>query len=292
MGARRARTMDPLLVTYALNLAYQLAVLALVVLGLGIVFGLLGIMNMAHGEFVMLGAYSAVAVQEAGLPLLLALPFAVLVCGATGWLAERLLIRPLANRPFDTLLATWGLSILIRKAVEAGFGRGYKSIEHGMTGTSQVLGADYPTYRLALLASIVVALVALALWYRRSPAGARVQAMVANPGLAQALGLDTRAMARNTFVIGVASAGIAGCHARTAGADRALHGTGLPAQRLLRAGGGRARQPRRTVRRQRRHRRHPGRGLEPARPDLRLPRGTPGGDEFVSLKPHGLVART
>ncbi len=202
--------MDPLLVTYALNLAYQLAVLALVVLGLGIVFGLLGIMNMAHGEFVMLGAYSAVAVQEAGLPLLLALPLAVLVCGATGWLAERLLIRPLANRPFDTLLATWGLSILIRKAVEAGFGRGYKSIEHGLTGTSQVLGADYPTYRLALLASIVVALVALALWYRRSPAGARVQAMVANPGLAQALGLDTRAMARNTFVIGVASAGIAG----------------------------------------------------------------------------------
>ena len=202
--------MDPLLVTYALNLAYQLAVLALVVLGLGIVFGLLGIMNMAHGEFVMLGAYSAVAVQEAGLPLLLALPLAVLVCGTTGWLAQRLLIRPLADRPFDTLLATWGLSILIRKAVEAGFGRGYKSIEHGLTGTSQVLGADYPTYRLALLASIVVALVALTLWYRRSPAGARVQAMVANPGLAQALGLDTRAMARNTFVIGVASAGIAG----------------------------------------------------------------------------------
>jgi len=202
--------MDPLLVTYGLNLAYQLAVLALVVLGLGIVFGMLGIMNMAHGEFVMLGAYCAVAVQQAGLPLLLALPLAILVCGAIGWLAERVLIRPLRDRPFDTLLATWGLSILIRKAVEASFGRGYQSIEHGMTGTSQVLGADYPTYRLALLATIVVALGAIALWYRRSPAGARVQAMVANPALAQALGFDTRAMARNAFVIGVASAGVAG----------------------------------------------------------------------------------
>jgi branched-subunit amino acid ABC-type transport system permease component len=201
---------DPLLVTYGLNLAYQLAVLALIVLGLGIVFGMLGIMNMAHGEFVMLGAYSAVAVQQAGLPLPLALPLAMLVCGATGWLAQRLLIRPLRDRPFDTLLATWGLSILIRKAVEAGFGRGYQSIEHGMTGTSHVLGADYPTYRLVLLAAIGATLVVLALWYRRSPAGARVQAMVANPALAQALGLDTQAMARNAFVAGVASAGVAG----------------------------------------------------------------------------------
>src|SRR5680860_1575675 len=120
-----------MLATYGLNLAYQLAVLALVVLGLGIVFGLLGIMNMAHGEFVMLGAYCAVAVQQAGLALPIAVPLAIVVCASVGWLAERLLIRPLRNRPFDTLLATWGLSILIRKAVEAVYGRGYKSIEHG-----------------------------------------------------------------------------------------------------------------------------------------------------------------
>lgn len=202
--------MSSLFVTYGLNLAYQLAILALVVLGLGIVFGLLGIMNMAHGEFVMLGAYSVVAVQQAGLPLLLSLPLAVAVCTAVGWVAERFLIRPLQARPFDTLLATWGLSILIRKAVEATFGRGYKSIEHTMTGTSQVLGSDYPTYRLALLAIIVVLLAAIGFWYQRSPAGTRVRAMVANPGLAQALGLDTRAMARNAFIIGVVCAGVAG----------------------------------------------------------------------------------
>ena len=202
--------MDPLLATYGLNLAYQLAVLALVVLGLGIVFGLLGIMNMAHGEFVMLGAYSAVAVQQAGLALPLALPLAVVVCAIVGWLAERLLIRPLRDRPFDTLLATWGLSILIRKAVEAIHGRGYKSIEHGMTGTSHLFGTEYPTYRLVLLATILVLLAAIAAWYRRSPAGARVRAMVANPALAEALGLDTQAMARNAFIIGVVTAGLAG----------------------------------------------------------------------------------
>jgi branched-subunit amino acid ABC-type transport system permease component len=199
-----------LIATYGLNLAYQLAVMALVVLGLGIVFGMLGIMNMAHGEFVMLGAYSAVAVQQAGLPLPLALPLAVVVCGLTGWAAERLLIRPLRERPFDTLLATWGLGILLRKAVEAIYGRGYQSIEHGLTGTSRVLGADYPSYRLFLMALIAVLLAALVLWYRRSPAGARVRAMVANPGLAAALGLDVGAMARNAFVLGVVLAGLAG----------------------------------------------------------------------------------
>src|SRR5690606_13803668 len=123
------------------------------------------IMNMAHGEFVMLGAYSAVAVQQAGLPLPLALPLAVVVCGLTGWAAERLLIRPLRERPFDTLLATWGLGILLRKAVEAIYGRGYQSIEHGLTGTSRVLGADYPSYRLFLMALIAVLLAALVLWY-------------------------------------------------------------------------------------------------------------------------------
>lgn len=202
--------MQGLIATYGLNLAYQLAVMALVVLGLGIVFGMLGIMNMAHGEFVMLGAYSAVAVQQAGLPLPLALPLAVVVCGLTGWAAERLLIRPLRERPFDTLLATWGLGILLRKAVEAIYGRGYQSIEHGLTGTSRVLGADYPTYRLFLMALIAMLLAALVLWYRRSPAGARVRAMVANPGLAAALGLDVGAMARNAFVLGVVLAGLAG----------------------------------------------------------------------------------
>lgn len=202
--------MDAQLATYGLNLVYQFAVLALVVLGLAVVFGMLGIMNMAHGEFVMLGAYSAVVVQQAGLPLLLALPLAIAVCAATGWLAERLLVRPLRERPFDTLLATWGLSILMRKAVEAAFGRGYQSIEHGMTGTTRFLGAQYPSYRLALLAVIIVLLAVTALWYRRSPAGARVQAMVANPALAEALGIDTRAMARNAFIIGVVIAGLAG----------------------------------------------------------------------------------
>lgn len=202
--------MDPLVVTYALNLAYQIAILALVVLGLGIVFGLLGVMNMAHGEFVMLGAYCVIAVQKAGLAFVWALPLTVLVCGALGWVVERVMIRPLYRRPFDTLLATWGLSLLLRKGVEAIFGKEYQSVNLQFTGTLRVFGTDYPAYRLGLMAVIALAFALLAWWYRKSPAGARVKAMVANPVLAQAVGIDTQRMASAAFVCGVVLAGIAG----------------------------------------------------------------------------------
>lgn len=202
--------MPDIVVTYGLNLAYQVIVLALLVLGLALVFGLLGVMNMAHGEFVMLGAYAVVTVQQIGLSIGWGLLLAIVVCAAVGWLAERLLIRPLTSRPFDTLLATWGLGILMRKAVEAVHGRGYQNIEHGMGGLTSVFGVAYPSYRLGLMALVVFAMLALGVWFKRSSAGARVQAMVSNPALAESLGLDTRRLASITFVIGVVCAGIAG----------------------------------------------------------------------------------
>jgi branched-subunit amino acid ABC-type transport system permease component len=202
--------MNALPITLLLNVAHQVAVMALVVLGLGIVFGMLRVMNMAHGEFVMLGAYAMVAVQKAGLPLASGLPLAVALTAALGWAIERWLIRPLRERPFDTLVVTWGLAMLLRKAVEAVFGRGYQSIEHELTGTVEVFGAPYPSYRLVLIGGIAVSFAVLGLWYRRSLAGARLKAMVANPTLAEACGLDTRQMASAAFVIGVATAGAAG----------------------------------------------------------------------------------
>jgi branched-chain amino acid transport system permease protein/urea transport system permease protein len=137
-------------------------------------------------------------------------PVAVVVTALAGWLVDWLLIRRLARRPFDTLLATWGLSILMRKAVEGVFGKGYQSIHQEVSGTVDVLGAAYPAYRLLLLGVVSAAFVALVLWWRRSPSGARVQAMVANPMLAEALGMDTRRMATGAFVIGVICAGVAG----------------------------------------------------------------------------------
>lgn len=202
--------MDGGLLLHALNIAYELATLALTTLGLAVVFGLLGVMNMAHGEFVMLGAYSVVAVQQAGLPLVTAFPLAVLVCGSLGWIVERWLIRPLYARPFDTLLATWALAMLMRKVVEAIWGRGYRNVESALTVAVPIGGTAYPAYRLGLMALVVVLLAVLFVWYRRSSAGLRIRAMTGNPVLAQALGIDTRRLASQAFVAGVVLAGAAG----------------------------------------------------------------------------------
>ncbi|MDM0085191.1 branched-chain amino acid ABC transporter permease [Variovorax sp. J31P179] len=202
--------MDTSWLLHALNLAYELSTLALTTLGLAVVFGLLGVMNMAHGEFVMLGAYAVVTVQAWGWPIATAMPLAIVVCGLLGWVVERWLIRPLYARPFDTLLATWGLAMVLRKLVEAIYGRGYRNVESSLATPVTLAGLQYPGYRLALIAFAVLLMLGLAFWYRRSVMGLRVRAMTGNPMLAQALGIDTRRLASQTFVIGVVLAGAAG----------------------------------------------------------------------------------
>ncbi|UCE32585.1 MAG: branched-chain amino acid ABC transporter permease [Burkholderiales bacterium] len=195
---------------HGLNIAYELATLALTTLGLAVVFGLLGVLNMAHGEFVMIGAYAVVAVQQWGLPIAAAFPLAMAACAALGWVVERWLIRPLYMRPFDTLLATWALAMLMRKVVEAIWGKGYRNVESALTVPVSLGAVEYPAYRLVLIAFAVLLMTALFVWYRRSAAGLRVRAMTGNPVLAQALGIDTRRLASQTFVIGVVLAGAAG----------------------------------------------------------------------------------
>jgi branched-chain amino acid transport system permease protein/urea transport system permease protein len=202
--------MESLLLTQAINVVYEVLVLAMLVLGLAVVMGLLNVLNIAHGEFVMLGAYAAYLVQRAGFPYPAAVPAAAFVCGGVGVVVEKFLIRPLRYDPFETLLATWGLGLLLRKLVELAFGRGYRSVDIPIPGSVSALGESYPTYRLVLMAIAVVVLAALFAWYARASTGARIRAMVGNPVLAEAVGIRTTQLARNTFVAGTALAGIAG----------------------------------------------------------------------------------
>lgn len=202
--------MDTSIVLNGLNVAYALATLTLTTLGLAVVFGLLGVMNMAHGEFVMIGAYCVVAVQQLGWPLVSAFPLAIAVCAVLGWMVERWLVRPLYARPFDMLLATWGLAMLMRKTVEAIWGKGYRNVESAFAAPMSIGNIQYPAYRLGLILLAIALMVGLYFWYRRSTAGLRVRAMTSNPVLAQALGIDTRRLASRTFIVGVVLAGAAG----------------------------------------------------------------------------------
>ncbi len=202
--------MDPLIVTQLLNIVFGVTTLAMIALGLAITFGMLGVLNLAHGEFVMMGAFCALVVDRAGVPFLLAVPLALLVCGGVGLIVEVLLIRPLYRRPFDTLVATWGLSLLLRKLAEAGFGLGFNSVAVPLAGTMTLLGTDYPTYRLMLIVVCVTIIGALFAWYGTSRAGLRIRAMVGNPDLARALGMPVKRLATTTFVVGSCLAGLAG----------------------------------------------------------------------------------
>jgi urea ABC transporter permease protein UrtB len=202
--------MEPVLVSQALNALYGIASLAILALGLAVVFGLLGVLNLAHGELVMIGAYCAYVAQTQGWPYLAAVPLAIGVCGVLGFVVERWLVRPLYARPFDTLVVTWGLSLLLRKIAETMFGLGYKSLGEPLGGTVEVLGATYPRYRLVLIVVSAVVLGGLVLWYGRSRTGTRIRAMVGNPDLARALGIPVRRYASATFVVGTSLAGLAG----------------------------------------------------------------------------------
>ena len=202
--------MDPLIVTQALNVVYGVTTLAVLVLGLAVIFGLLGVLNIAHGEFIMVGAYCAYVTQASGWPFLAAFPLALLVCGALGLVVERGLIRPLYARPFDTLVATWGLSLLLRKVAEAIFGMGFHSLHIPLAGTVALLGTDYPAYRVALIVGGVVVLTGLFLWFRLSSTGTRIQAMVGNRELAEAVGIPVRRLAAYAFIAGTCLAGLAG----------------------------------------------------------------------------------
>src|SRR4051812_17741933 len=146
--------MDPALAPFvapALNALFGIASLAIVALGLAVVLGLLGVLNLAHGELVMVGAYCAYVVQAQGLPYAAAVPLAISLCALLGWAIERWLVRPLYQRPFDTLVVTWGLSLLLRKSAESIFGLGYKSLKEPVGGTVELLGASYPRYRLLVI---------------------------------------------------------------------------------------------------------------------------------------------
>ena len=193
-----------------LNVLWQVSILALVTLGLAIIFGQLQIMNMAHGELIMIGAYSGVIANSLGLPFWAQLPLCILIAGISAIIIERLVIRHLYRRVFDSLLATWAVGILLREIVIAIFGRGFQHITTPIDGTVIVFGTTYPIYRLILIAGIIIFFSILYFYYKRSHIGLQIRAMVANPNLASSMGINVAALSRNVFIFGAVLTSVAG----------------------------------------------------------------------------------
>ena len=198
-------------------------ILLLAALGLAITYGLMGVINMAHGELIMIGAYATYVVQNLfrqlapGLfdwYLLLAIPVAFLVSGVVGVILERTVIRHLYGRPLETLLATWGLSLILIQAVRTVFGAQNVTVENPawMSGGIEIMtGVVLPYSRIAIIAfaGLVVLLVYTLL--ARTRLGLFVRAVTQNRQMASALGVRTPKVDMLAFGMGSGIAGLAGC---------------------------------------------------------------------------------
>jgi urea transport system permease protein len=198
------------------------SVLLLAAIGLAITFGVMGVINMAHGEMVMLGAYTTYVVQEIirthmpeafDLSLAIAVPAAFVVAGAFGVAIERGIIRFLYGRPLETLLATWGLSLILQQLVRTIFGPTNKEVGNPswMTGAIELHGGALLTYnRIWIIVFSLLVLVLLALVLKKTSFGLQMRAVTQNRRMASAMGIRTGWVDAMTFGLGSGIAGMAG----------------------------------------------------------------------------------
>jgi urea transport system permease protein len=194
------------------------SVLVLIAIGLAITFGVMGVINMAHGELMMLGAYTTYAVQTAmpghiGISILVAIPAAFVVAGLTGVLMERTIIRFLYGRPLETLLATFGVSLILQQTVRSIFSALNRSVvtPDWMSGSlrlNDALALTYNRLYIVIFTMIVFSLILLVL--KRTRIGLDIRAVSQNRGMAKAMGIRTEWVDAMTFGLGSGIAGVAG----------------------------------------------------------------------------------
>ncbi|MGA2568162.1 MAG: urea ABC transporter permease subunit UrtB [Pseudolabrys sp.] len=203
---------------YGLSLG---SVLLLAAIGLAITFGVMGVINMAHGEMVMLGAYTTFVVQDLirtynpalfDYSLAIAVPLAFLVAGGAGVVIERTIIRFLYGRPLETLLATWGLSLILQQVVRTIFGPTNKDVGNPswMSGAFDVGGITITYNRMWIIVFTMVVFVALLAMLRFTRLGLEMRAVTQNRAMAAAMGIRTARIDALTFGLGSGIAGIAG----------------------------------------------------------------------------------
>lgn len=198
-------------------------ILLLMAIGLAIVFGLMGVINMAHGELMALGAYTTYVTSKAfelwwpggmEIYLFLAIPMAFLVTFAFGYVLERGFIRWFYNRPLDTLLATWGLSLILQQTYRTVFGAQEVSVPlaNWLSGAWEpISGIQLPINRIFIIGLTAVVAVGVYVLLYRTRWGLKVRAVTQNRAMSGAVGINTKRVDALTFALGSGLAGIAGC---------------------------------------------------------------------------------
>ena len=200
------------IVQQALNGISFGALLFILAAGLSLIFGMMDVVNLAHGAFYMLGAYVTLAIVQRTGQFYLALFVAPAVVGLLGLILEPLLLRRLRGRHLDQVLLTIGVSLVIADLLGLTFGREIHSIPlpAGLDRSTQIFGGDYPVYRLFVIGFSIALAGALAVIHRRTRLGALIRAGVDDAQMLDALGVDIDRLFSRTFASGAALAGLAG----------------------------------------------------------------------------------
>lgn len=197
----------------AFNAFYQFQVsfgfLILSAIGLAVIFGMMGVINLAHGEFMMLGAYVTTWVAASGAPLLVAMLIAALGVGLFGAVVEVVVVRRLYGRLLDSVAATWAVGLILSQGMLILTGPSIQGVSSPF-GSFHVGATSYSTYRFVLGGSALLLLIGLYLLFMRTRFGLRARATIQNPEIARAMGVDTARMYTVTFALGSALAGLAG----------------------------------------------------------------------------------
>ena len=228
-----------------LNGSAQGALLLLAALGLSLTFGQMGVINMAHGEFLMAGAFVAYLTQQvitsSDISIPVALPLAFLVAGLLGLLLEISIIQWMYRRPLDTLLVTVGVSLILQQVALQIFPSQGVPVEKPkwLDGQLNVLGYDWPLRQVSTIVLAAICVVALAAWLKYTSFGRRIRATVQNRDLAETAGIATRRVDRITFFVGSGLAGVAGVAASLIGGTNSQMGAQyiIPAFLVVVAGG-------------------------------------------------------
>jgi urea ABC transporter permease protein UrtB len=195
------------------NVVYQLmdnfSFLIISALGLAVIFGMMGIVNLAHGEFIMLGAYMTTLMARANVPLPIAIIIATIAVAIFGFIVDRLIIRYLYGRPLDSVVATWGISLILGQGMLILMGPSLQGVSTPL-GSFTVGGGSYSMYRIALFICALALLFFMYWLFMHTKFGLRSRATMQNRAIAQSLGTNTASMYTITFMLGSAFAGLTG----------------------------------------------------------------------------------
>ena len=196
-----------------MNVLYQFcdsfSFLILAAMGLSIIFGMMGIINLAHGEFIMLGAYITTFFATNSVPLPIAILLGTLGTGVFGFIMDRLIICRLYSRPLDSVVATWGISLIMCQGMRVLFGSSMAGVSTPL-GSFTVDGGKYSVYRLVLAGIAVLLVIAVYLLFMHTKIGLHARATMQNCDIANSLGVNSNKMYALTFAFGSALAGLCG----------------------------------------------------------------------------------